>query len=142
MASLVYNRFAFRLLNGDFDPSTAVVRALLTTSAYTPNNDHNTLNDVTNELSTGSYGRQTITNLTVTEDDAGDQGVLDGDNPQFSGVGDGTETAAWCVLFERLAGADATTDPLIAALDITDTLTSGLTLVVRIPATGILTATT
>lgn len=141
MASIAYNRHRYRLANGDFRPATAVLRAMLTTSGYTPNKDHNTLSDITNEISTGAYSRQTISGLNATEDDAGDQAVVDGTDPAFTGVGNGTQTAAWLIIFERLAGADAGTDPLVVALDIADTLTVGDTLVTQFASQGIFAAT-
>lgn len=141
MASLVYNRHRYRVLAGEFEIASAVIRVLFTTTGYTPNADHNTLSDVTNELTTSGYSRQTLTNQQVIEDDASDQAILDANDPTFSGVGNGTQTAAWLIAFERLGGADAGTDPLICALDIPNTLTVGDTIVVQFGSQGLVAAT-
>lgn len=141
MASLVYNRHKYRVMRGDFVPATAVVRLLLTTASYVPDEDHNTLSDVSSELNTGAYARQTLASLTVIEDDAGDQAVFDALDAAFSGIGNGTETAAWVIAFEQLGGSDDGTDPLICALDIANTLTVGDTLVVQFASQGLVAAT-
>lgn len=141
MASLGFNRHRYRLSLGDFRPATAVVRALLTSAAYTPNEDHNTVSDVTNEITTTGYARITVGGLAVAQDNVGDQAVTDANDLVFPAIGNSTQTAAWVVLFERLAGADAGTDPLITALDMPNTLLDGTTLTLQLTATGIYTVT-
>lgn len=111
---------------------------MLTASGYIPNEDHNTLSDVTNEITTTGYARITVTGLTVVQDNAGDQAVTDtaADLP-FGAIGDSTQTAAWVVLFQRLGGADAGTDPLIMAGDIPNTLLDGTAFTAQLTANGI-----
>lgn len=135
MASLSYNRHKQRLVNGDFAPA-GTLRMLLTQSGYTPDQDHNTVNDITNEVTTTGYSRQTLANVVVSEDDANDRASFTSDSVDFGNIGDSTQTAAWAVIFERIGGADAATDPLVCALDITDTLLDGAGLIVQPHSNG------
>lgn len=113
------------------------MRALLTSAAYTPDPDHNTLSDVSNEITTTGYARITVGGLAVAQDNVGDQAVTDANDLVFPTVGDSTQTAAWVVLFERLGGADAGTDPLVLFGDMPDTLLDGTTLTLQLTATGL-----
>lgn len=142
MSSIVFNRHRFRVQRGDFRIGTAVVRMLLARAGFVPDPDMNTLSDVTNEMTTTGYARQTLSGLTVVEDDAADQAIFSASQVGFPAIGDGTQTASWAVLFERAGGADAASDPLICALDLPETLTIGDTLAVQFAAQGIVAATT
>lgn len=136
MSSIVFNRHRYRVQRGDFRIGTAVVRMLLARAGFVPDPDMNVLSDVTNEMTTAGYARQTLSGLTVVEDDAADRAPFSSSPADFAAIGDGTQTASWAVLFERAGGADAASDPLICALDLPETLTVGDTLRVLPSATG------
>lgn len=113
---VVYNRHKFRAQNGDFNPA-ATIRMLLTQQGlYVPDPDHNTLSDVAGEVTTTNYTRRTLTGVQVVEDDAGDRSRFTADLLTMTSLGNNLQTAAYAIYFERLAGADSGTDPLIAAL--------------------------
>jgi len=68
---------------------TLVVGLLDTTANYSFDPDADGLiSDLPTgaEPTAGSYNRQTISNVTVSQDNTNDEGVLDGDNVTFSGL--------------------------------------------------------
>jgi hypothetical protein len=88
------------------------VKALLTTSTYTPDQDaHDFLDDVTNELSGGGYARVTLSGKAVTYDGATNKLKFTSDAFTFAGL---TGTFRSCVLF--LDTGTASTSPLILAI--------------------------
>jgi hypothetical protein len=90
MASLTYNPAKVSFAKAEIDWVDDTVRAVLLTSAYTPNQDtHQYWSDISaNEFSGGSYpaGGISLANKAVTQDNTNDRAVLDSDDVQFTGV--------------------------------------------------------
>jgi hypothetical protein len=61
----LYNGGAAALAD-DVQWTSSDLRVLLTTSSYTPNQDHAFVDDVTNELSGGGYARVSLGGQTVS----------------------------------------------------------------------------
>jgi hypothetical protein len=105
MASVVYPVFKENLLQGDYDLSTAVVRAvLIDTGTYSYNAAHNAYDDLSGVVGTesGALGSKTFTN-----------GTFDSADITFSSVTGATAEAI--VLF--IDSGTASTDYLIAFID-------------------------
>ena len=100
MASFLYQKGVTESLKSE-DLIAGTIKVLLVTSGYTPNKDHDFVSDLvpgTNELSGFGYERKTLTNKTLTEDDANDRAVFDdGDDVTWTAIDAGTAAAA--VLF-------------------------------------------
>lgn len=135
MANLVYNKCLSQIANGGTDLDTSDLRLLLTTASYTPNKDHEFVDDITNEIAVSGYGRVALTSETVTQDDTNDFAYLDADDVVFSGLASG-ETARYAVLF-RHTGSDATA-PLLALYDLggIPTAVGSITVIWNTPANG------
>jgi hypothetical protein len=103
--------------NGAVDLNTDTFKAMLTTSAYTPDQDaHNFRDDVTNELAaTGGYstGGVTITTPAVTYDTATNEVRWDFDDPSWSSA---TFTARRMVVYKSRGGASSA-DELVMWVD-------------------------
>jgi hypothetical protein len=133
--ALVYNRGKALLMNGGLDLDTQDIRVLLTSSAYTPNADHNFVSEITNELSGTNYARVALTGEVVTEDDANDRAVFDAADVTWTAINAGTPARA---VIYRFVTTDADS-PLICCLDITPaTATNGGDYTLQFSANGIL----
>ena len=105
MANVIYPKFKEALLQGDYDLSTAVVRAvLIDTGTYTYNAAHDFYDDLTGVVGTesGVLGSKTFTN-----------GVFDSANIVFTAVTGATAEAIVLFVDTGVAAADA----LIAFID-------------------------
>ena len=105
MASAIYPKFKEALLQGDYDLSTAVVRAVLVdTGTYTYNSAHDFYNDLSGVVGTesGAFASKTFTN-----------GTFDAADITFTAVTGSTAEAI--VLF--VDTGNVATDALIAFLD-------------------------
>lgn len=135
---IVYDSFKRDKSNGtmDLDNDTFIVG--LSDSNYTPDRTtHETLSDITDEISGNGYGRQTLANVTLTEPVNGTW-EFDADNPVFTATG-GSIVARWWWLFDDTPTSPA--DPLCfyglldnAVADVTTT--DGNTLTFNINASG------
>jgi hypothetical protein len=85
-------------------PATSL-QVLLATSAYTPNEDHNTVSQITNELSGGGYVRKTLASVTATQDDTNNRAILDAADVTWTGLSGSTPTYA--IIFDNAGGSDA-----------------------------------
>lgn len=115
MASLIYNNAKELLLKGDLDFDVDTVYAMLVTSAYSPNIDsHVNRDDVTNEVVGAGYtaGGKEVENLVVSQDNTDNEGVVDGDDVNWTSS---TITARAAVLYKVVGSA--ATDLLIAYVD-------------------------
>lgn len=116
MASVLYNSFKFDLFNANINLETDTLKAMLVTSAYTPDVDaHNRRDDVTNEVAaTGGYtaGGAAIT-CTVTQDNTGNRGRATFDDVLWAAS---TITARGAVIYKSRGGASSA-DELIGYID-------------------------
>ena len=115
MASLIYNSAIDDMARGAIDFDTDSFKAMLVTSAYTPNKDTNDRrDDVTNEVSGTGYTAGGVASVcTVTKDTANDKVTL-----QFAAVSwaSSTITARALVIYKSLGGASSA-DALVAYND-------------------------
>ncbi len=105
MASAIYPKFKEALLQGDYDLSTAVVRAvLIDTGTYTYNSAHDFYNDLSGVVGTesGAFASKTFTN-----------GTFDAADITFTAVTGSTAEAL--VLF--VDTGNVATDALICYID-------------------------
>lgn len=137
MASGTYNSLGSLAAAGGIGWATATIRVLLVSSAYSYDADHATVADVSaSEIGVSGYARATLASPTVTVDAANNRVVLDAADVTFSALDTGA-TIGGAVVFRRVGGADAGTDPLITFVDLTDTPTNGGDIVVQWSASGI-----
>lgn len=109
---MIYNSFLEDLNEGTIDPDTDTFKAMLVTSAYTPNKDtHTKRSDVTDEVSGTGYvaGGQTVT-VTVVPDLVNDRLDLSISVPTWLAS---TITARGIVIYKSRGGA-ASADELVA----------------------------
>lgn len=115
MASLIYNSAPDKMARGDIDFDTNTFKAMLVTSAYTPNkNSHDFRDDVTNEVfGTGYTAGGATSTVTVTKNTANDQVTI-----QFGAVSwaSSTITARGCVYYKSRGGSSSS-DELICYAD-------------------------
>lgn len=122
MASGVYTRGAKILTDGTAtwpQASSKDIRVLLTTSSYVPAKSHNTVADVTNELSTGggsNYARKTTSGRTITENDANTRAEYDLDDLTYTALGVSAGTPKYAIFY--LEGASDAARELIAFVDL------------------------
>jgi len=115
MADGTYNRGTYEIATGTTIWGSSDVRCMLVSTAYTPNRDHNVVDDVVaNEIS--GAARQTLASETVTENDTDDRTDLDCADVTFPAV-PGTVAIGYVVFF-RHTGSDATA-PLLFWKDFT-----------------------
>ena len=126
MANILYHNFFAEVMKGnvDLDSASTVIRVLLerSTSTYTPNRDHDFLDDFTTgggvELSVASYSRKTVANKAVNTDNTNDRIEWDFDDISFGALESGQTIDA--LIFYVQTGGDDTTpgnDILIAYID-------------------------
>jgi hypothetical protein len=115
MASVVYNSFKKKIMDGSIDLDTDTIKVALVTSSYSPDIDsHDFFDDVTNEVTGTGYtaGGATLGSVTVTADNTDDEGVFDAADTTWSSS---TITARGAVIYKS-TGTDSTS-PLIAYID-------------------------
>ena len=100
MASVVYNSFKNAIMGGGINLSADTVKVALV-SAYTPDIDNDTTYaDITGEVigSTGyTTGGETLTNLSLTQDNTDNEGVWDADDVTWT---TSTITASAAVIYD------------------------------------------
>jgi hypothetical protein len=111
----VYGLAIKSLANKEIDWDSDTIKAALCTSSYTPNQDtHQYASSLTNELSGGSYSRQTLASKTTTYDTSSNTHTLDCADIVWTAI-----TAAdfrYMVYIDTQTASDATS-PLIAYVD-------------------------
>lgn len=122
MPSLIYNSAIDDMARGAIDFDTDTFKAMLVTSAYTPNKDTDLKrSDVTNEVTGTGYTAGGVTSaVTVTKDTANDRVTL-----QFAAVSwpSSTITARACVYYKSRGGASSA-DELVAYADFVSDVSS------------------
>lgn len=116
MASHVNHKFIETILKGDLDFDTVTMKVMLLTSSYTPDPDHDFVDDVVaNEVSgTGYVARGKTCTATVTRDTANNRVDLTLGAPADWTTS--TITARYGQYYIERAGADST-DDLVALID-------------------------
>lgn len=120
------NNFKEQLMEAQFDFLNDTLRVALISdnTAYTFDPDtHTFVNDVLDggttaeEFAGSGYSRQTLSNVTVTQDDTDDEGVADADDVTFTSL-DG-DTIQGILIYKQVGGDDTTPgdDPIIAVYD-------------------------
>ena len=125
-----------KILQGSIDLDTDTFKAMLTTSAYTPDQDvHDFRDDVTNEISGTGYsaGGVTISTPVVSYDTASNEVRWDFDDPSWTSA---SFTARFLVVYKSRGGA-ASADELVAYVNFggDETVASG-TFTYVVPSTG------
>jgi hypothetical protein len=142
IGSRMFNRGMFSIINQETNFDTADIEVMLLASSYSFNPDSNVVSDiVASEISTTNYARQNVANTTVTESDAADSVVLDGDNNLWTalGPGSGGPIVGSAALF-RNTGSDATS-PLLVNLGFANTQVNGGDFTVAYNAAGMIVTT-
>lgn len=130
MASITTNYLRKQLLTAGIDlESAAGFKAMLLSTGYTPDKDHDFVNDISaNELSGTGYasgfggsGRKTLASRTLTQDDSGDVAYLDCDDITWTAIDAGT-IGYIAVVQEVTTDADS---PIIAIIDVANVTTDG-----------------
>jgi hypothetical protein len=107
MASLIYNSLTEDIANGNVNLGSDTFKMLLVTSSYTPDKDtHNRLDDITNEVASGSgytTGGVTVA-TTVTLDTANDKTTVTFAAGSWT---ESTITAAGAVIYKSRGGASS-----------------------------------
>lgn len=116
MATVIYNSFKKKIMDGSIDLDTDTIKVALCSSSYTPDQDaHDFFDDITNEVAaSGTYsaGGATLANKAVTADNTDNEGVFDADDVSWTSA---TITARYAILYKSTG--TAATSPLIAAID-------------------------
>ena len=134
MASKVYPK-ALELLNaGTLAWTSDTIRILLVSNSATYNRAHDFVNDIAaNELSGGSYARQTLGTKT-SADNGTDKWVFDAGDPTFTAVA-ASQTVGAAIVYKFIT--DDASSPLLAFLDGVDISTNGGDVTVTFAATGV-----
>lgn len=138
MASLVYNSFKKKIMDGSIDLDTDTIKIALVTSSYTPSADNDDFwDDVSaNEVAaSGTYsaGGATLT-VTISQDNTDDEGVFDATDVSWTTA---TITARYAVIYKSTGVAG--TSPLVCLIDFGGNQTSsGGTFAITFAAEGIL----
>lgn len=140
MANVIYNSFKKDNASALIDLETDAFKVMLVTSTYVPNIDtHSHREDITNEVVGTGYvaGGKSIANPTVTQDDANDRAVWDGDDVVWAAS---EITARGAVIYQDVG--TAATDRLVTYLDFgTDQTSTGGDFNLNFNAIGIMTLT-
>jgi hypothetical protein len=128
------------MLNGQINYPTASVKAMLVTSAYTPNQDtHRWKSDVTGEAVGTGYtaGGLALTSKTIAYTAGTNTTAIDCADPSWATA---TVTARYLVVY--VDTGTSTTSPLICYVDFgADVTATGGTFTYTVPAAGLATTT-
>lgn len=116
MASGMYNRGSTNLIKS-LDWTSSDLRMLLVTSSYSPDKDHNTVSQITNELSGGNYARVSLSGRTATQDDSTDRAVADATDAVFTALQAVAGTPKYAIVYYEGGGTDATRE-LVCFIDL------------------------
>lgn len=144
MANFTYNVCKKNLMEGTLDlTTTGRVKALLVMSNTTADTEKGKLFlsqfTTLDECDGTNYARQTLTGMTVTQDDVDDEGVFDATNVTFTVEDDASRTIAGVIIYFDLIGGDndVTNVPLYWIEDSTPITANGGDIVVSFAAEGI-----
>lgn len=137
----LYGAVMTSAFNKEIDWGSDTPYCMLTTSAYTPDQDtHDYKNDVANEVTGTGYtaGGAAIANPTVTYTGATNKFVLDGDDVSWT---TSTINARTAVIYDRTPATDATRPLVCYQQSDVDISSSGGTFQVTFAAAGIVEVT-
>ena len=121
--------------SGAIDLDTDTFKLMLTTSAYTPDQDaHDFRNDVTNEVAnSGTYaaGGATLAGGTLTYDTASNETRMVWTSPTFTGA---TITARTAVIYKSRGGASSADELLAYCTEAADVTSTAGTFTVTLPS--------
>lgn len=141
VTALVYGGFLQSLANKEVDLDSDVLKIMLCTSAYTPNQDtHRYKSSVTGEVAGTGYvsGGNTLGSVAVTYTAGTNTLTLDAADTSWA---NSTITARYAVIYDSTPATDATR-PLIAYIDFgADVSSSGAAFNITFDAAGIVTLT-
>jgi hypothetical protein len=124
MASVIFNNAKKLLGDGTINWPANTIRVALVTTAYTPDIDaHLYVSSITNELSGTGYSRKDLANKSVVVDNANDRADYKADNVTWTAISASGATAGAAVVYKF--GTVDGDSPLIAYVDITDTIMNG-----------------
>ena len=133
---MVYNRGKQHVIKTGAD--NIVFRAMLVDGSHVEEPDNDFVNDISaNEISVGSYARQTLTGVVVNIDDTGNEMEIIADDIAWGSLAAGA-TPAFVVIYAQIGGDDTTPgdDVLISSHSFTPTPTNGQPYTTTIPADG------
>jgi hypothetical protein len=135
MASINYNSFFKKVLEGDIDLVADTINVLLVDDTYTESKAHDFVEDVSgDELSGTGYTRKTLSGKSVTIDTDNNRIYFDATDPVWTGLDAGVIGGA--VVFKQVTNdADS---PVICFLDATNLTTNGSDVTLVFNAAGIL----
>lgn len=116
MADVIYNSFKRDVMNGAVSLSADLIKVMLVTSAYTPDQDsHSKKSSVTNEIAGTGYtsGGKGLSGKTIAVDNTDNEGVFDASDLTWTSA---SFTARGAVLYKSRGGA-ASADELVAYID-------------------------
>ena len=137
MASEFYPVYFVESGKGNIDLENDTIQCLLVTASYTYDATDLDVADLSGEVTGGSYARQTLSNVTITQDASGWPVTLDADNCIFSGVPDQAASVQGSAAIVFKSGASDADSPLIAFLDYTNLTFNGSDVQVQFNASGI-----
>lgn len=133
----VYNRGKLILSNASTDWTTADIRVLLVTSAYTYVETQNFVSQITNELSGGSYARVALASKTITQDNGTNRSVLDAADTTFVTLGAAAGTPAAAIVY-KFNASDAAAELIAYELLTTPPIPNGGDYTIVWSANGVL----
>lgn len=128
-----YGNGLLNLARGNIDLDTDTFKVMLTTSAYTPNQDtHDFRDDVTNEVAGTGYtaGGATLTGVSVTYDAATNQVRVSWTDPTWP---TSTITARTAVIYKSRGGAASADELLAYCTNDTDVSSTAATFTLDLP---------
>lgn len=129
-----YGNGLLNLAKGNIDLDTDTFKIMLTTSAYTPNQDTDDFrNDVTNEVSGTGYtaGGATLAGVSVTYDSASNQVRISWTDPTWSTA---SITARTAVIYKSRGGASSADELLAYVTEASDVTSTAATFTVDLPS--------
>ncbi|WP_280319815.1 hypothetical protein [Nocardia wallacei] len=137
----LYGKVFTSAFNKEIDFNSDTIKAMLCTSAYTPDQDtHQYKSDVTNEITGTGYtaGGVTLANCTISYDGATNTLKLDCDDFSWTGA---TFTARNLVIYDSTPGSDATRPLIMYVTFAADIPVTSSTFSVTVNAGGLCTVT-
>lgn len=117
-----YGKFFASLFNKQVDIDSDVIKVMLCSSSYTPDQDtHQYKSSVTNEITGTGYtaGGNTLGSVTISYNDATNKLTVDAEDVSWPSS---TFTARYAVIYDSSPGSDATR-PLICYVDFGESIT-------------------